>query len=208
MTRFSVTGLEAGRKRFLVWLEGELSGDEDLKTRFLDLWNAVDHQAYEAAQPEHNRPYWQDRLTRDLLGQIFAETLDFRIDQVSTPERLQEWANAWNAHPNPTRHWTAQDMQKIEEENNERHHRGPPYSWEEILKSQRRKGQPKAPILLYLPSKEPGDAPKCLECLKPMEWIWYCSSPRTWKMLGGSAGWTAICRKCKTWRRCQEQIIN
>ncbi|WP_299425708.1 hypothetical protein [uncultured Meiothermus sp.] len=199
MTRYKVTGLEGGRKRVLIWLDGALTGDENLKERFPELWNRTDHQAYQAGLQEYEQPYWQSRLARDLLQNLFAETLDFETGRVLTDAELQAWADQWNGYGGD-RHHTIEDMRQIEEEDNQNLHQGPPYHWEEIAASLRRKSEPLDP--------PPAHTLKCLECLQPMEWIWFRNSPRTWQMLCGRAGWTPICRRCKTWRRCRVSIMN
>lgn len=200
MTRYKVTGFEGGRKRVLVWLDGELTGDEDLKARFLKLWNGADHEAYRAGLKEFAQPYWQSCLAEEILQNLFTETLDFEVGRVSTLEELQAWADKWNSHGLSDHHYTAEDMRRIEEDDNRRNHQGPPFRWSEITASLRRKTRPLG--------SPPKDTPRCLECLQPMEWVWFRSSARTWQMLCGRAGWTPICRKCKTWRRCRVTIMN
>ncbi|MCI0491035.1 MAG: hypothetical protein L0229_30970 [Blastocatellia bacterium] len=198
-TRYTVIGLENGRKRTLVWLDGELIGDDDLKTRFLKAWDSVDHEAYCRKLEEPYQEYWTTYLAEEILQTIFEETLDFEHGIVSTPERLQEWADAWNRHGG-NHYYTAEEMRQIEEEENRSQHQGPPYSWKEIEEVLKRRSKPA--------SDPPKDRPKCLECLQPMEWIYFKSSPETWKMLCGRAGWTAICRKCKVWRACRVELMN
>jgi len=241
MTRFTVIGLENGQKRTLVWLNGELIGDSDLKERFQTAWNLVDHQDFREKLEKGKQEYWIPILAEKLLKPLFAEMLDFEKGWVSSPEKLQQWADAWNAHENPIglladrllktplikildfahhhlsapnqlRDWVnrwnfhgkgpyaAEDMRQIEEDQNWRNHHGPPFSWEEI-----------ETVLSDNPASAdhpPRDNPKCLDCLQPMEWIYFQSSSKTWEMLCGSAGWTPICKNCKTWRACRVDRMN
>ncbi|WP_395736429.1 hypothetical protein [Prosthecobacter sp.] len=202
MTRYRVIGLEKGAKRILEWFEGELIGDADLKDRFQKMWDAVDHRKYCKKLPEHLRESWTYYLVEELLGKVVEETLDLERAHISTEQRLQEWADAWNSHGGD-RHYTIDDMRKMEEDQNWSNHHGPPYEWREIeavlsgkIKAFGNAGQP------------PDDYPKCLECLAPMEWIYFSSSPETWAGECGRAGWTAICKKCKTWRPCRISVMN
>lgn len=202
MTRYRVTGLENGQKRILEWMEGELRGDDDLKDRFQRMWSSLNHEAYRKKLPEYRREDWAEDLVKELLAKVFEETLDFETAHISTSQRLQEWADAWNSHGGD-HHYTVDEMREIEEHDNWAHHHGPPYEWREIeavlagkVKVDEATGQP------------PEDHPKCLECLAPMEWIYFSSSPQTWRDSCGRAGWTAICKACKTWRPCRVSVMN
>lgn len=174
-------------------------GDDDLKVRFQRAWDSVNHEQYRRKLEKLYQEYWATYLAKEILQTIFEEMLDFERGTVSTPKRLQEWADAWNSHGGD-HHYTVEEMRQIEEDDNWRNHHGPPYSWDEIHEVLKNKPTPN--------SEPPEDEPKCLGCLQPMEWIWFKSSPSTWQHLCGCAGWTAICRKCKTWRACREEIMN
>ena len=89
-------------------------------------------------------------------------------------------------------HCTVEDLRRDEEELNWRDHHGPPYSWGEI-EAQLGRGEPDGV------EEQPEQRPKCLECLQPMEWMYYKDEPESWI----SSGWTAICRGCHTWRACR-----
>jgi len=82
-------------------------------------------------------------------------------------------------------------MKKFEEGDNEREHKGPPFSWDEIEDSMKRKSHSAKG------RTRPDDTPKCLECLQPMEWIYFESPPGTWKHLCRCAGWTASAELAK-----------
>ena len=224
MTRYIATGLENGRNRTLTWLDGELTGDDDLQARFRQAWDAADHRAFKerlrqvalnvtarvnpiSLTPERRRSlrripkaWWHQRLAEDILRSLFAEILDFESADVMTPMELQEWADAWNSHKGATRHHTLEDMQRIHEKDLWNSHHGPPYEWKEIARSLRGRRKP--------PHDAPEDRPKCMECLQPMEWIWFTSSRKTWEMPCGRAGWTAICRPCRSWRACDVSVMN
>jgi hypothetical protein len=177
-TRITVIGLEDGRKRTLIWEDGALSGDDDLISRFKQSWDAADHQKYRHAADDD----WGEELAKEILSGLFAETLDIERAWISTPKRLQEWADAWNSHKDQDHHYTAEEMREIEAKQN----------W---------------PAPEHA-SQPPADFPKCLDCLQPMEWIWFSSSPWTWQHLCGRAGWTPICRACKSWRACRVEEMN
>jgi hypothetical protein len=197
----TVLGLENGVKRKLIWAEGELIGDADLKSRFLKAWHSIDHQEYQRSlQGDWRLECWRSSLAKELLAGLFEEMLDLESARVSTTEELQKRADSRNAHRVGKKPHTAEDMRKEEEKLNWNEHHGPPYSWDEI------KGMLSKP--LDPPGDAPKDHPKCLECLLPMEWIWFSSSPWTWKHLCGRAGWTAICKKCKSWRACRVDVMN
>ena len=175
--KITVTGLENGQKRVFEWVEGELMGDDDLKARFQEKWDAADQKKFRNSLPPNVRKEWPRRLALKLLPALFSETLDFH-DHLSYEK-----------------------------------HNTPPYRWEEIEECLA--GQeipvgetPAISIMGTFDDDTPEDTPKCLECLQPMEWIWFKSHPWTWKNLCGRAGWTAICRKCKSWRACRVTMMN
>ncbi|MCL4218168.1 MAG: hypothetical protein KJ052_14355 [Candidatus Hydrogenedentes bacterium] len=209
--RITVTGLENGRKRTFDWIDGELVGDDDLKARFQKKWDAVDHKKFRKSVRKDSRKNWPFFLAQKLLPHLFEETLDLHKRYVETREALQKEVDEINADPDrePT---TVEELEKLREE-----HNGPPYAWEEIeacLSGQEIRVDEIPAISIMgrfdddTPDGSPRDTPKCLECLQPMEWIWFVSDPWTWKHLCGRAGWTAICRKCKTWRACRVTMRN
>ncbi len=199
-TRLTLTALENGEKRKLVWIKGgELSGDEHMKLRFQRIWDATDQEAYRLSLDKRVRSHFRVELAAHILRYLCNETLLLERAQVSTPEELQRVADVWNGCSDGCI-YTADDVRLAEEENIQRSQTGPPYSWSEIEEMLTDAAQPCEP--------PPMDHPKCPECLLPMEWIWFSSPTETWDMLCGRAGWTAVCRPCKSWRPCRVAIMN
>ena len=204
LVRLIFTGLQNGHKRTLSWTKGgELSGDEDLKIRFRKAWDAADQEAFRLSLKKQVRAHFRVHLAASLLRQLCDETLDLEWARVSTPEELQQTADAWNARSEirgEGRPHTAEEVRRREAEDCHAQHCSPPYRWDEIEAALADVPDPSVPF--------PEDMPRCLECLRPMEWVWFASHPDTWEMECGRAGWTPICRACKTWRACRVVMMN
>lgn len=78
----------------------------------------------------------------------------------------------------------------------------PPYDWSEIEANLAHRSR--APQR----SPRPVERPPCPSCQQPMRWIYFRSDDRTWELECGFAGWTPICRKCRTWRACRVEIMS
>jgi hypothetical protein len=199
-TRITLTGLENGDKRTLAWTKGgELVGDADLQTRFRQAWEATDQETFRLSLDKHNRAHFRVYLAESILKNLCQETLDLEWSEFHSSDELQAIADKWNAGQDKRR-YTADEVRVHLEESAGQNHHGPPYAWEEIEAMFDAPGQPMA--------FPPPDTPRCLECLRPMEWLWFSSDPETWEMMCGRAGWVPICRECKTWRACRVTLMN
>ena len=185
----------------LIWTKGgELTGDDDLKGRFQQAWEAADQEKFRLSLDKQVRAHFRAHLAADILRRMCPETLGLQWAQVSMPGELEQTAQAWNARQKGSS-YTAEDVRWVEEENIRLAHCGPPYSWEEVEETLSEQTQPGK-------DEAPSDIPKCLECLEPMEWLWFSSPSDTWEMECGRAGWTPVCRACRTWRACRIVIMN
>ena len=203
METYHVTGigLVGGEKDTLRWDGDKLSGPEVLKDRCLAFLSSLSQpDILVALNSKFHAHRCRLNFIEDAIRRSFDELLDLYTERFESPEILAKRAEAWNAHGGD-RHWTLEDLQSMEIEDNRKRHQGPPYSWDEIEDCLSEKQQP-------LPCPPPVNLPKCISCLDHMEWIWFCSSSWTWQHLCGRAGWTPICRKCKTWRPCDEMVIS
>ena len=199
--QWTLIALEEDRKRTLVWRKGgELIGDDDLKIRFQQAWDARDQEAFRLSLPKQIRAHFRVELAGEILHGLCAETLDLVRGWASTPEELQRTADDWNARGERLEPFTAEEIGRLEEERQSSDHNRPPYSCEEI--------EPLLDVPAGADGPPPEDSPKCLECFRPMEWIWFVSDPVTWEMLCGRAGWTPVCRQCKSWRACRVIMMN
>ena len=203
-TRLILIGLEDGRKHTISWTKGgELSGDADLQTRFRQAWEAAGHEAFRLSLDKQVRAHFRSYLAEKVLRQLCGETLDLELARVSTPEELQQTAEAWNAHSKSRGEGcphTAEEVRRREADDCHAQHCSPPYCWDEIETALAEVPDPSMPF--------PEDTPRCLDCLSPMEWVCFASHPDTWEMECGRAGWTPICRACRTWRACRVVVMN
>jgi len=203
MDTYHVTGigLLGGEKDSLRWDGDKLSGPEVLKQRCLAYLSSLSQQdILVALNREANTHRCRIHFFEEAVSRSFDEVLDLYTERFESPEILAKRAAAWNAHGGD-RHWTVEDLVEMEKEENWNLHHGPPFSWDEIEDCLSGKQYPS-------PCPPPTDRPRCLDCLDPMEWIWFSSSAGTWELSCGRAGWTPICRKCRTWRRCDEMVIS
>jgi len=203
MSTIHVTGigLFRGQKETLSWDGETIMGSAELTARVEASLAALEQPGIldvlnRKSTPERCRLHFVQTGIRH----AFDEILDVYTEVLPNPEELASRAAAWNKQGD--RHWTADDVLAIEKELRWNSHHGPPHSWDEIHNNIS-KGMQKPPF----PSPQKR-APKCLECLQVMEWFWFSSSSETWRDLCGSAGWTPICRKCKTWRRCGVAVMS
>ncbi len=190
---FKATGLDSGQKRSLEWFGNEPLGDPDLVERFAKALQTVrETSAEDIGEPA---------LVETALRSLFDELLDFEKTWFQTPAELDETVRRHNSNSASTP-VTALELDRRQREDHFRQHFGPPYEWEEIeecLAPGRRAPRGKL---------KPEFRPKCLVCLCPMDWIYFRSSPETWELECGRAGWTPICRQCKTWRACEVTMMS
>lgn len=190
---YKATGLESGQKRSLEWFNRQPLGDPDLVERFAKALRTLRETS--AGDPH------DPALVETALRSLFDELIDFERTWFQTPSELEEAARRLNAS-SPGTPVTAAELDRKQSEEHLSQHFCPPYDWDEIeacLALRRR-----APRR----SVRPEFRPKCLACLRPMDWIYFRSSPETWELECGRAGWTPICRKCKTWRACEVAMMS
>lgn len=78
---------------------------------------------------------------------------------------------------------------------------GPPFSWSEIEECLSKDPKP-------MFEKRGLEARDCDYCQTPCELIWWTSSPETWEMLCGRAGYVEVCKSCRAWYELNNGIIS
>ena len=200
--RILAIGLEEGRKREVIWDEhGYLLGDADLQARFENAWCTTPwgHQPWEV--PRDNdfedmadaERYARQRTAEGILRGLFPELLDLERYLYFTPEELEALAAQLTArHPDQPPVTVAMLEQRGLRDRRTMHLQ-PVSEWERIVPWLDRPPPPEE----KLPAVPP---PRCLECLTPMEWVWYSSPAGAWAARVGREGFVPVCRPCRTLR--------
>ena len=194
-------GLDKGVLRSLEWLGGELTGDDDLVERFHAARDSVDCDELMRVSGPMSIDDLEYLLAKEALCSLFDALVDLETGMLAPAVELEAQAAKLNRE-STDKVWTVEELDRQQREKLRERHLTPPYYWSEIE------------AVLASPTRAPHDHPKpdeelrCLECLEPMEWIWFRSGAGTWKMLCGREGWTPICRACHTWRACRIGILS